>query len=82
VGPYALAALQKVDDELVLGPEVPVERHLGRTGPGDDGTDTDGLRAVPAEQLIGGAPDAFPAARQVAAPVVLPVGHAAECSHG
>ena len=60
--PELLAPLEERQDQLVLGGEVAVERHLRDAGLGDDPVDADGTRAVPAEQLIGGREDAFAAA--------------------
>ena len=61
-GPQLLPPLQEVQDELVLGREIPVEGHLGRAGPGDHRVDTDGAHPFPAEELVGGTAHPLPPA--------------------
>ena len=57
--PDLLAALEDRLDELVLGAEMPVERHLRHTGLGDDSIDTDAVDAVAGEELVRGLQDAL-----------------------
>src|SRR3954451_16034154 len=52
--PALLAPLEEGQDEVVLGGEVAIERHLGHARLGDDPVDADRSRAVPAEQPVGG----------------------------
>ena len=55
--PALLAQAQELDDELVLGREVPVERSLGDAGVLQDRVDPDRLEAVVGEELVGGLED-------------------------
>ena len=55
--PALLATLEEREDELVLRREVAVERHLRRTGLGDDAIDPHRLGAVAAEEFVGGLED-------------------------
>ena len=50
---------QERHDQLVLGREVAVQRHLRRARLGDDPVDADGARPVPAEQLVRRVEDAL-----------------------
>ena len=60
--PALLAALEEGEDEVVLGREVAIERHLRHARLGDDPVDADRPRAVLAEQLVGGLEHALAAA--------------------
>ena|SRR5207244_1741680 len=53
-GPELLAAAQEFDNQVILRGEIPVQRHLRRAGPGDDGIDSDGPDTFAAEQFVGG----------------------------
>src|SRR5262249_13153566 len=52
--PQLLATAQEVENQLVLGREITVQRHLRGTGAGYHRIDADRPHAVPAEQIIGG----------------------------
>jgi hypothetical protein len=58
-GPALLAPAEEGDDELVLGDEVAVQRHLRHAGLGDDPVDPDRPRSVAAEQVVGRVEDAL-----------------------
>jgi hypothetical protein len=64
-GPELLATAQEFDNQVILRGEIPVQRHLRRAGPGDDGIDSHRPDAFPAEQLVGGS--AYPFAPAVLA---------------
>jgi hypothetical protein len=55
--PYLLAPPQEGEDQLVLGAEVPVERHLRHPGAGHDRIDAHRMGAVATEQLVRGIED-------------------------
>src|SRR6185437_6097289 len=64
--PELLAAAQEIDNQVILRGEIPVQRHLRRAGPGDDGIDSHRPDTIAAEQLVRG--PAYPLA-----PAVLPL---------
>ena len=61
--PALLAQLEEREHEVVLGGEVPVERHLRDARPADDRVDADRLDSSGAEQLVRGLEDALATAR-------------------
>src|SRR5437667_11349636 len=65
-GPELLATAQEFDNQVILRGKIPVQRHLRRAGPGDDGINSYRPDAFPAEQLVGC--PAYPFA-----PAVLPL---------
>src|SRR5262245_26794280 len=52
--PQLLATAQEFENQVILGREIPVERHLGGAGPGDDRIDTDRPDAFAAEEFVRG----------------------------
>jgi hypothetical protein len=66
LGPELLAAAQEVDNQVILGRKIPVQRHLRRASLGDDGIDSHRPDTFTAEQIVGG--PAYPFA-----PAVLPL---------
>ena len=63
--PALLAQLEEGQDEVVLGREVAIERHLRHARLGDDPVDADRPRAVPAEEPVRGLEHALAAAARV-----------------
>src|SRR5579859_246405 len=56
--PYFVAGFEEGADQVVLRREVPIERHLGDAGFGDDLVDSGGADAVAVKQAQGGGKDA------------------------
>jgi hypothetical protein len=65
LGPELFATAQEIDNQVILGRKIPVQRHLRRAGLRDDGVDSHRPDTFPAEQVVGCPADPFP-------PAVLP----------
>ncbi len=52
LGPQRFAPIQERQHKVLLGLEMPIERHLGDAGPLDNGVDADRARALMREQGI------------------------------
>jgi hypothetical protein len=65
VRPQLLPTAKEVENQVILGREIPVERHFRRAGPGDDRIYPNRPDAFAAEQLIRGPADPLTAAVDV-----------------
>ena len=58
--PQLFPAAQEIENEVVLGREIPVQRHLCRARPRDNSVNPHGLGSIAAEQLIRGTAHPLP----------------------